>query len=83
MTNLTIIEGTFALITSGNCTESWMLDGDDLQERADAAMDSYWGNASKIIERGVQGFAVSNGGEYMIDLYTTREAAERHISRCK
>lgn len=82
MSKATIIEGTFALVSSGNCTESYMVDGDDIQERANAAHDSYWGPKSNIIERGIEGFAVAVNGwaGYMVDLYTTRASAEAAIS---
>ena len=77
-----IVEGVFASVTSGNCSVSWIVDGDDVQERANEAMSPYWGNKSSIIQRGVKGYAVNVvGAKYLIDIFTTREAAENFISR--
>lgn len=77
-----IVEGVFAAVTSGNCSVSWIVDGDDVQDRANKALSAYWGNRSSIIERGVKGFAVNAiGSTYLIDVFLTKEAAEQFASR--
>jgi hypothetical protein len=80
-TELKIIEGTFAAVSSGNCSQAWMVDGDDIQERANAALNKQYGDVATIYQRGVQGFALSHGGKYLVGVYTTRDAAERALAR--
>jgi hypothetical protein len=75
-----IIPGPFALVTSGNCTTSYMLDGDDIQERANAAMNRYWGDTAQVHKRGIPGWGILiDGHHYVVSVYTTREAAESHL----
>ena len=77
-----IVEGVFAAVTSGNCSVSWIVDGDDVQDRANKALSAYWGNKSSIVERGVKGFAVNViGSTYLIDVFLTKEAAEQFVGR--
>ena len=77
-----IVEGVFAAVTSGNCSVSWIVDGDDVQARANKALSDYWGNKSSIVERGVKGFAVNViGSTYLIEVLLTRGAAEQFVGR--
>ncbi|GKS87140.1 hypothetical protein AVMA1855_23330 [Acidovorax sp. SUPP1855] len=77
----TIVPGPFAVVSSGNCTNSYMLDGDDIQARADAAMDSYWATTSQVIHRDIAGFGIQvEGSPYIAEVYTTQEAAERALA---
>lgn len=77
-----IVEGVFAAVTSGNCSVSWIVDGDDVQASANKALSDYWGNKSSIVERGVKGFAVNViGSTYLIDVLLTRGAAEQFVGR--
>lgn len=77
-----IIPGPFAVVTSGNCTRSFMLDGDDIQTRADAAMDKYWSDTATVVSRGIQGFGVQiEGSDYIVDVYTTEDAAKRALGQ--
>lgn len=75
-----IVKGTFALVSSGNCSTSWLIDGADIQDRANAAISSYWGNSAAVHERGVEGYGIKvEGCRYIVEVYTTLEAAERHM----
>lgn len=79
MSTARIIEGTFALVSSGNCTQSWMVDGEDIQARANAALDPYWGTTATVHQRGVKGFGIDAGGRYLAEVYLTRQAAENAL----
>lgn len=82
MTKATVVPGPFALVTSGNTTTSYLIDGEDIQARADAAKDPYWGQGSTVLKRGLPGYGVQvEGCRYIEDVYTTAEAAERAIQR--
>lgn len=78
---ITVIRGTFALVASGNASDAWMIDGDDIQDRANEALDWYWrveGVDATIYERGVEGWGVAIDDQpYMIGLFTTEAAALR------
>ena len=78
----TIVSGPFAVVSSGNTARDYMLDGDDIQERAAAAFDSvYYGCEAQVYQRGINGFGVQvEGSNYVVDVYTTREAAERALA---
>lgn len=81
MTKATIVPGPFASVSSGNCTNSWMLDGDDIQARADAAMNPHFGNHSTVGRRGVEGYGIQiEGSPYIVDVYASREVAERKLA---
>lgn len=81
MTTVTIVPGPFALVSSGNTTKSFMLDGDDIQERANAALNPYWGNSATVIKRGLQGFGTQiEGNPYIVEVYESRVAAERALA---
>jgi hypothetical protein len=58
-----------------------MLDGDDIQARADAAMNSYFGTHSTVGRRGVEGYGIQiEGSPYIVDVYASREVAERKLA---
>lgn len=77
-----ILKGTFALVSSGNCSTSWLVDGDDIQVRANAAISPYWSDTAKVHERGVEGYGIQvDGCKYIVEVYETREAAEAHMVR--
>ncbi|QTD44307.1 hypothetical protein [Ottowia testudinis] len=80
--NAHIVAGPFALVSSGNCTQSWMVDGADIQERANAALDPYWGKGPVMIhDRGVTGYGIQvEGSPYVVCVYGTREIAERKLA---
>jgi len=80
-----IIEGTFAYVSTGNCTQGWMIDGDDIQARANAHLLAYYGYEveARIHQRGVTGFALIVDGHIIIDLFQTKEAAERFLSNIR
>ncbi len=81
MTTATIVPGPFALVSSGNTTKSFMLDSDDIQERANAALNPYWGNSAGVIKRGIQGFGIQiEGNPYVVEVYESRAAAERALA---
>ncbi|GEM_PF-6584907 len=55
------------------------VDGDDIQERANAAYSPYWGAAANVYQR-VEGYGIQHeGSEYILAVYETREAAETHL----
>lgn len=72
-----IIEGTFARVSAGNCSTRWLLDGDDIQARADAALDPYWGNKATIYERGFVGAAIATDAGQIVEVFASRAAAAR------
>jgi len=74
-----IVENTFAYVSTGNCTQNWMVDGDDIQDRANAHLSAYYGVEAVIHQRGVHGFALMIG-DYVIDLFNTREAADNYLA---
>lgn len=80
--NATIVTGPFAIVSGGNCTDRWMIDGPDLQDRANAAKDSYCGNApATIYERGIVGYGIQiEGHADVVAVYKTREQAERALA---
>lgn len=78
-----VVEGPFALVAGGNATQDYLVDGDDIEDRALAHYDSaYNGCQGGVYQRGITGFGVQvvDGG-YIVDIYETREAAERAIAR--
>lgn len=80
--NATIVKGPFASVSSGNATQAWMVDGADIQARADAAMDKYWGETAVVYESNVDGYGIAiDGAKYIVAVYATHEAAELAISR--
>lgn len=80
--NAKIVKGPFAKVTSGNATESWMLDGDDIQDRADAAMDRHFASSAHVIERGQAGYGIQvEGSPYIAAVYLTEEAALAALNR--
>lgn len=82
MAKATVIPGPFALVSSGNVTQSYMLDGDDIQDRANAAMDKYWADSATVIKRGIEGFGIQvEGSKYIVEVYNTEEAAKRAIGQ--
>ena len=86
-TEMNIIEGRFALVSGGNCTTQWMIDGEDFEQRAkvqwDAENAAYYGDFSPgmIYERGVAGFCLVDENGMIREVMTTREAAERCVAR--
>lgn len=82
MTNASIISGKFARVFTGNMTTGWLLEGDDLQGRANANVDPYWlpaGQDCPIYERNVDGHALALDGMPVV-LYKSREAAEQALA---
>lgn len=80
---MSIIKGVFALVGSGNCTCSFLLDGPDVQARADAALGPHWGDSAMVFERGIPGYALSwpnKKGPYFDIVYKTRDAAEQAMA---
>jgi hypothetical protein len=82
-----IVEGEFALVEAGNCTQTWMIDGPDLEDRArtlwgqwDASYYGPW-SPSHIRKRGVRGVAVMREGSPYADLYVSREFAEAAVAK--
>lgn len=64
MCNLNITAGTFALIPAGNCSEKWIIDN---------------GEVTAHVYKRVDGFAtVAPHGE-VVDVYTSKKAAENAI----
>ena len=76
-----IVEGTFAQVSTGNCTAGWMIDGDDIQSRANANLENVFGYAvdAAIYQRGVKGFSLMIGGS-VLDVFVTRAHAERFLA---
>lgn len=65
-----IVEGTFALIATGNCTEGWVIDNDNI--------------TAHVYRRGVAGYGLRvKGHSVMLDLYTTRDAADAAMARAE
>ncbi len=84
MSNATIVTGPFAVVSSGNVTNSYMLDGDDIQARADAAMSRYWADSSTVLQRGIEGFGIQvEGSPYVVEVYGSREVAERKLAEAQ
>lgn len=85
-----IVDGPFARIAGGNCTEQLMLDrDDDLEERARAHWSlhcGYYGDwyPTHVYERGISGFGVARKGApngIVMAVYETCEAAERALAK--
>lgn len=77
-----IVHGQFALVFSGNVTKAWMVDGDDIQQRANAALNPYWGDTAKIYDQHVEGWALmADNSPYAIELYTSEMHAQRALGR--
>ncbi|WP_312247021.1 hypothetical protein [Stutzerimonas nitrititolerans] len=77
-----IVKGTFAIVSRGNCSTGWLTDGADIQDRANAAISSYWGSTAAVHERGIKGYGIQvEGCRYIVEVYATLEAAERHMDR--
>ena len=77
-----VVAGPFALVAGGNATQDYLLDGDDIEERAIAHYDSaYYGCKGGVYRRGIPGFGVQVVGGHIVDIYETREAAECAIAR--
>lgn len=82
MTSLSIAHGKFAYVFSGNANYRWLPEGDDLQERANARIHSYWiteGRDCPIAQRHVEGYAVM-AGDIVVSLHKTRDGAELAIA---
>lgn len=78
---ITIVEGRFANVGGGNCSRWWILDGDDVQERANALPGHDIDRdgrkyPSTIFERGVIGWALQIEGVDGVQVYLSRRAAE-------
>ena len=83
MAKFEIISGEFAEVFTGNGTYGWLVEGDDVQARANANIDPYWlteGRDCPIMQRHVPGHALAVDGEVKV-MYTSREAAERGLAR--
>jgi hypothetical protein len=64
MDKLTIVEGNFALVPGGNCTQKWVVDD---------------GSITGTVYQRVTGAATVTSDGIVIDVYQTREAAEQAI----
>lgn len=76
-----LISGRFARVFSGNCTASWMVEGDDLQARANAALGACYESDAPLYERNVEGYAVAYGDDPYVALFASREFAEQALAR--
>ena len=86
MKKIELVVGEFALVSSGNGTCSWIIHDDRTQERANAAMDSYWNNGHDVkiheIKSGAAIFVEGTKDKYYaLDMYTTEEAARADCKR--
>lgn len=82
MTTFTILSGTFAQVFAGNGNYDWLVEGDDIQQRANANINPYWmtpGRDCPIAQRNVEGHALVADGRVVV-LYKTREHAERALA---
>lgn len=82
-----IVHGPLAKVYTGkNAVCDYLVEGDDLQERADAICDKFWlaaGRRAEIRERNLSLFGVrfsDNGPIY--EVFTSLEAAERYVRQC-
>ena len=85
VSRLRIVEGAFAAVSAGNCTWAWMVDGDDIQERANVALGWYWSNdftiPASVHERGVRLACIQIDDQaHMLAGYSSREAAEAALA---
>jgi|GEM_PF-2611897 len=81
-TELKVVTGLFAKVATGNATFGFIIDGDDVQERANAAYPDYFGGTGIVYERGLEGAAVFVGNnEVSRELYINKEFADRSVAR--
>lgn len=67
---LEIVEGPFALISTGNCTVGWVIDTDNIAQHVHERRDHSYGLRVK-------------GHNVMLDLYTSRDAADAAMQRAQ
>lgn len=81
-----IISGKFAEILGRNMTSNWMVDGDDLQDRADAVWQrgetvlGGYSDTATILQRGIDGVAIQYGNHPYVFVYNSRAAAEAALA---
>jgi len=80
--NTTTTNGVFAEVATGNCTSGYILDGDDVQERANAQYPkSYGAPFSRVYKRGIVGFGIpTKKGFSQFYVFSTLEAAQRELA---
>ena len=87
MTKAQIITGPLAEVYTGsNGYCEYLVDGDDIQQRADAVCDKYWlkaGRKAEIRARNLPlwGIQFSQGSKIDV-VFTSLEAANRYLSQC-
>ena len=86
MKKFELVVGEFALVGSGNGTRSWIIHDDRTQERANAALDSYFNNGYDVkIYEIKSGAAIFFEGTkdtyYALDMYNREEAARADCKR--
>jgi len=81
-TELKVVTGLFAKVATGNATFGFILDGDDVQERANAAYDDYYGGTGFVYELGLEGAAIFIGNnEVSRELYISEKFANESVAR--
>lgn len=63
MKSLKLVVGHFALVDTGNCTQGYIIDGPNVQARANKNYPKYYGDTCHIYQRGIEGAGIVFEGE--------------------